>query len=137
MSLLSKLRLTIFPNGLGTFLVDSNAIEKTANYTVITNDDSGKQFISKLDGIVFALGTAADFGNTITFVNVAEDGKAELNISPEALDSIDYVSSAVVNKDIINTKATSKKGDYVTLASMDGAGSWQVVAVRGIWAKEA
>ena len=137
MSFLSKLRLTVFPNGLGTFLVDSNAIEKTANYSLVTNDDSGKQFISKLDGIIFSLGSASNFGNTITFVNVAEDGKSELSVSPEALDSIDYINSSVVNKDIVNTKATSKKGDYVTLASMDGAGAWQVVAVRGIWAKEA
>ena len=135
MSILSKLRLTIFPNGLGGFLVDSNAIEKTANYTVIINDDSGKEFVSTLDGIVYSL-PAIDSGNTVTFTNMAGNGKAALNISPQALEAINYVGSAVVNKDLINTKATAQKGDFVTLASLDGV-TWEVVAVRGIWAKEA
>ena len=44
MSALSKLKLTMFPNGLGSFFVDSNAVIKTANYTVVVNDDSGKTF---------------------------------------------------------------------------------------------
>ena len=76
-------------------------------------------------------------GETVTFVNMAEDGAAEFSISPAALDGINYKGSNTDDKDLINTKATSKKGDSVTLASLDGTVSWQVVAVRGIWAKEA
>ena len=136
MSILSQLRLTVFPNGLASFFVDSNAEVKTANYTVIINDDSGATIVSVLDGFVATL-PSLDSGNTITFVNMAEDGEAEFSISPAALDSITYAGSAVDDKDLINTKATSKKGDSVTLASLDGTVSWQVVAVRGIWAKEA
>jgi len=136
MSNLSKKRLTVFPNGLASFLVDINAEEKTANYTVIINTDSGKSLASDLDGVVFTMPSIAT-GNTITFVNTAEDGTAELNISPAAVDGINYIGSNTDNKDLINTKATAKKGDYVTLASLNGTTAWQVVAVRGVWAKEA
>ena len=136
MSELSKLKLTLFPNGLGSFLVDNNAEIKTGNTTVIISTDSGKTFVSTLDAIVYTLPSIA-IGNTITFVNMADDGQAALNISPAAADAITYAGSAVDNKDLINTKATSKKGDSVTLASLDGTVSWQVVSVRGIWAKEA
>lgn len=129
-------RLTSFPNGLSSFYVDSNAVEKTANYTVVTTTDSGKTFVSTLDGIVYTLPAIA-IGNTITFVNLAEDGKAALNISPAAADGITYAGTQVDDVDLINTKATAKKGDFVTLASLDGTAAWQVVAVRGIWAKAA
>ena len=136
MSALSKLRLTAFPNGLASFLVDSNSTIKTANYTVVITTDSGKSFVSTLDAIVYTLPSIA-IGNTITFINMADDGQAALNVSPAAADAITYAGSAVDNKDLINTKATAKKGDFVTLASLDGVISWQVVDARGVWAKEA
>ena len=59
MSELSKLRLTVFPNGIASFLVDTNAEIKTANYTVVVNDDSGKTLVSTLDGIVYTLPSIA------------------------------------------------------------------------------
>ncbi len=136
MSELSKNKLTIFPNGLASFLVDSNADVKTANYTVIINADSGATIASALDGFVATLPSIAT-GNTVTFVNMAGDGEAEFSISPAAADGINYVGSNTDDKDLINTKATSKKGDSVTLASLSGTTAWQVVAARGIWAKEA
>lgn len=135
MSELSRNRLTVFPNGLASFLVDSNASVKTANYTVIISDDSGATIASALDGFVATLPSIA-IGNTVTFVNMADDGDAEFSISPAAADGITYKGSATDNKDLINTKATSRKGDSVTLASLDGTTAWQVVAARGIWAKE-
>ena len=128
-------RLTNFPNGIGSFLVDSLAVEKKANYTVVIGTDSGKTFTSELDGVVFTLPSIA-IGNTVTFVNMAPDGAAELSVSPAALDAITYAGTEVDDKDIINTKATAKQGDFITLASLDGVLSWQVVAVRGVWAKE-
>ena len=128
-------RLTSFPNGLSSFFVDSNAEEKTANYTVIITADSGKTFVSELDGIVYTLPSIA-IGNTVTFVNNAPDGAAALNISPAAADGITYAGSSTDNKDLINTKATAKQGDSVTLASLSATVAWQVVDARGIWAKE-
>ena len=129
-------RLTNFPNGVGSYLVDNLAEEKTANYTVVITTDSGQTFKSDLDEIVYTLPSIA-IGNTITFVNMAPDGSAKLSISPAAADGITYAGSSTDNKDLINAKATANQGDFVTLASLDGTVSWQVVAVRGIWAKEA
>lgn len=136
MSELSKLRLTVFPNGLASFLVDSNAEIKTANYTVVITTDSGKTITSTLDGFVATMPSIA-IGNTVTFVNMADDGQAKFSVSPAAADGITYAGSSTDDKDIINTKATSKKGDYITLASLDGVVAWQVVDARGVWAKEA
>lgn len=127
--------LTVMPNGFSSFYVDSNSVEKTANYTVVITTDSGKQFTSTLDGIVFTLPSIA-IGNTVTFVNIAANGDAKLSISPAAADGITYAGSSTDNKDLINTKATANQGDFVTLASLDGVVAWQVVASRGIWAKE-
>lgn len=128
-------RLTNFPNGIGGFLVDDQAVAKEAAYTVIINTDSGKTFTSETDGQVFTLPSLAA-GNTIRFVNMAEDGAASLNISPAAADAISYTGNSVANKDLINDKTVSRRGDYVTLTSLSGA-LWQVTAARGIWSKEA
>jgi hypothetical protein len=136
MSELTKFRLTAMPNGYATFIVDNNATIKTASYTVVITDDSGKSFVSTLDGIVYTLPSIA-VGNTITFINMGGDAQAALSISPAAADGITYAGSAVDNKDLINAKATAKKGDFVTLASLDGVVAWQVVDVRGVWTKEA
>ncbi len=128
-------RLTNFPNGISSFLVDSNAVAKEANYTVVITTDSGQTFTSETDGVVFTLPSIA-IGNTITFVNNAVNETNTLTISPAAIDGITYAGSSTDDKDLINTKATSKRGDFVTLASLDGVVAWQVVAARGIWAKE-
>ena len=136
MSNLSKKRLTVYPNGLAGFLVDDQAVEKTANYTVVITTDSGTTFISETDGITFTLPSIA-VGNTTAYVNMANDGVAELTIDPAAADGITYAGSSTDGVTLINTQATSKKGDYVILASLNATVAWQVVAVRGIWAKGA
>lgn len=136
MSNLSKTRLTVYPNGVAGYLVDNNAVEKTANYTVIITTDSGTTFISETVGITFTLPGIA-IGNTFTFVNMANNGVAELTVDPNAADGITYAGSSTDGITLINTLATSQKGDFVTLASLDGVVAWQVVAVRGIWAKGA
>ena len=134
---MSEARLTAYPNGLSTFIVDSNAEIKKANFTVVISTDSGKTFTNgQTDGVVATLPSIA-IGNTVTFVNTAPDGQADYTLSPAALDGITYDGSSTDDKDLINTKATAKYGDFVTLASLDGVVAWQVVAVRGVWAKEA
>lgn len=128
--------LTSFPNGLKTFLVDSNAVPKSANFTVVVVTDSGETFTNNgLDGIVGTLPSIA-IGEFYVFVNTAPDGEADFTVSPAALDGITYAGSSTDAKDLINTKATAKYGDYVALASLDGVIAWQVVGIRGIWAKE-
>jgi hypothetical protein len=112
-----------------------NIETKASNYTVVITTDSGKTFISKTDGVVFTLPAIA-IGNVFTFVNTAADGQNTFTISPNASDGITYAGSSTDDKDLINTKATSKVGDYVVLASLDGTTAWQVVDAQGVWAKE-
>ena len=112
-----------------------NIETKTSNYTVTTGD-SGKTFVSSTDGVVFTLPAIA-IGYSFKFVNNAPDGANALTLSPNASDGITYAGSSTDNKDLINTKATSRQGDYVVIASLDGTTAWQVTEVRGTFAKEA
>ena len=111
-----------------------NIETKTSNYTVTTGD-SGKTFVSSTDGVVFTLPAIA-VGYSFKFVNNAPDGANALTLSPNASDGITYAGSSTDNKDLINTKATSRQGDYVVIASLDGTTAWQVTEVRGTFAKE-
>jgi hypothetical protein len=111
-----------------------NIETKTSN-TTLTAADSGKTFVSATDGVVFTLPAIAT-GAVYKFVNAAEDGTNTLTISPNASDGIQYAGSATDDKDLINTKATSKQGDYVVIASLDSTTNWSVTEVRGVFAKE-
>ena len=111
-----------------------NIETKTSNYTVTTGD-SGKTFVSSTDGVVFTLPAIA-IGYSFKFVNNAPDGANALTLSPNASDGITYAGSSTDNKDLINTKATSKQGDFVVISSLDGTAAWQVTQVRGTFAKE-
>ena len=111
-----------------------NIETKTSN-TTLTAADSGKTFVSATDGVVFTLPAIAT-GAVFKFVNAAEDGTNTLTISPNASDGIQYAGSATDDKDLINTKATSKQGDYVVIASLDSTTNWSVTEVRGVFAKE-
>ncbi len=113
-----------------------NIETKTSNYTVVITTDSGKTFVSATDGVVFTLPSTA-IGNSFKFVNNAANGTNALTISPAAADGICYAGTKVDDKDLINTKATSKQGDYVVISSLDGVVAWQVTQVRGTFAKEA
>ena len=111
-----------------------NIETKTSNYTVVTGD-SGKTFVSSTDGVVFTLPAIA-IGYSFKFVNNAPDGANALTLSPNSSDGITYAGSSTDDKDLINTKATSKQGDFVVISSLDGTGAWQVTQVRGTFAKE-
>ena len=111
-----------------------NIETKTSNYTV-TTADSGKTFVSSTDGVVFTLPAIA-IGYSFKFVNNAPDGANALTLSPNASDGITYAGSSTDDKDLINTKATSKQGDFVVISSLDGTTAWQVTQVRGTFAKE-
>ena len=63
-------------------------------------------------------------------------GRTRLRGMILASDGITYAGSSTDNKDLINTKATSRQGDYVVIASLDGTTAWQVTEVRGTFAKE-
>ena len=112
-----------------------NITQKDSSYTVVISTDSGKTFLSNTTDVVFTLPAIA-VGNVFTFYNTGADGQNNLTISPVSIDGILYAGSLTDNKDLINTQATSKVGDYVTLASLNSTAHWTVVDVQGVWAKE-
>jgi len=130
--------LTAFPNGVDTSVV-RDGVRKTAAYTVVANTESGKTFYIDSGAVTFTLPAIAD-GQVFTFVNMNPDGAAALTISPNANDGIQYKGSKTDDKDLINTAATAKKGDYVKVAAIElsaTSGAWSVTDVSGVWAKEA
>ena len=113
-----------------------NIEQKDSNYTVVINNgDCGKTLLSNTKDVVFTLPSIA-IGNVYTFVNTGADGQNNLTISPVSIDGILYAGSLTDDKDLINTQATSKVGDYVTLASLNSTAFWTVVDAQGVWAKE-
>ncbi len=117
-------------------LTGYNIEQKDTNYTVvIANGDSGKTFISNTKDVVFTLPAIA-IGNTFTFINTGADAMNNLTISPAAADGILYAGSLTDNKDVINTQATSKVGDFIKIASLNSTDFWTVVEAQGVWAKE-
>jgi len=117
-------------------LTGYNIEQKNSNYTVVINNgDSGKTFLSNTKDVVFTLPAIA-VGNVFTFVNTGADGQNNLTISPNSSDGILYVGGLVDNKDLINTQATSKVGDYVKIAALNSTAHWTVVEAQGVWAKE-
>jgi hypothetical protein len=109
-------------------------IETKTSSATLTTADSGKTFVSATDGVVFTLPAIAT-GAVFKFVNAAEDGTNTLTISPNASDGIDYAGSKTDDKDVINTKATSKQGDFIVIASLSSTTHWSVTSVRGVFAK--
>jgi len=112
-----------------------NITQKDSNYTVVISTDSGKTFLSNTKDVVFTLPAIA-VGNVFTFINTGTDAQNNLTVSPDGDDGILYLGGLVDDKDVINTQATSKVGDYVTIASLNSTVFWTVVDVQGVWAKE-
>jgi hypothetical protein len=130
--------VTHYPAGIASHFIDDQAVEKTADYTVVKDTDVGKTFYQK-SAITFTLPSiaAGALGQVYKFVNLAPDGTA-MTISPNALDGIAFKSAADADKDVINTAATAKKGDYIVISNtIASADHWVVMDVRGTWAKEA
>ena len=123
--------LTNFPNGVETFVHPKNSTTVTGNITATTNSN----YIVTSTATVTLPAIAT--GQAMTFINGAEDGHAGITISPAAVDGILYNGDNTDNKDIINTLATAKKGDYVKLASLASGAYWTVTEINGTWAKEA
>lgn len=114
--------------------------------TTFTDADAGKEYNVATDSLVMTLPaiTADNIGIEFTFRNTGADGANILTVSPASTDGIngtvanaaaDSVASGVVNKDIINTKATSNNGDYITLKAV-ALTKWFITGGVGIWASQ-
>ena len=114
--------------------------------TTLTAADSGTTYFIATDAKTFSLPACATAGagTWYRFVNSGADGNNIITISPSGTDAIwgtITLAASVVDlgggagKDLINTKATSIKGDSATIMT-DGT-AWFVLASTGIWAAEA
>jgi hypothetical protein len=113
----------------------------------LTDSDSGIEQNMATDAKVYTLPliTSSTLGLTLIFRNTGADGNNLITISPNALDGIngtianaaaDSVAGGVVNKNLVNTKATSNKGDFVVLTAVSLT-EWYISGGVGIWASEA
>tara|TARA_R110002051_G_C8572949_1_gene476100 strand:- start:36 stop:434 length:399 start_codon:yes stop_codon:yes gene_type:complete len=122
---------------------NDNYVQSITASATLYASDSGKVFTVATDALVITL-PACEAGLKFTFVNTGADANNIITLSPQATDSIwGTITLAgsvvdlggVANKDLINTKTSTIKGDSVTLCS-DGT-DWYVIASTGIWAAEA
>jgi len=114
-----------------------NALRETKsdNYTVDALD-SGKIIYVDTDAKVITL-PAVEAGIEITLVNAGGFGTVLLTIAPNAADMIEGADLTGANdKDLVNTKATAQRGDFVKLLGANADG-WMVTAQRGTWARQA
>lgn len=134
-----------FPN---TFLADPGISDKRTETvtvdTTLTSADHMKVFLVGTDALTITLPTSV-LGLEYTFINTGADGNNIITISPASTDgiwgTITLAASVVdlggtANKDLINTKSTSIKGDCVTIVG-GGNNDWFVKSSTGIWAAEA
>ncbi|MBI3991447.1 MAG: hypothetical protein HY350_04775 [Candidatus Omnitrophica bacterium] len=114
-----------------------NAVRETVSADkTLDAEDSGKVFFVDTDAKVITLPAVEGMAG-IKVVNIGAAGAVLVSISPNAADMIEGPDiTAADNKDILNTKATAKRGDYVELEYSDANG-WVIVDKKGIWAREA
>lgn len=122
-------------------------VEVISADTTLTVEDSGKTFLVATDALTVTLPSTA-IGLEYTFVNSGADANNIITVSPAAADGISGTItlaasvvelSGVVDKDLINTKATSISGDSCKIlgTGVAGATAWLVNSSTGIWASEA
>lgn len=138
---------------MGTFNYLSNDVSynKVTQQTVtatgdIAEQDSSHDINCATDGLTLGLPliTSGNLGSTITFRNTGADANNTVVVSPKSTNRIVgsivkasavFSASGTLDKDCINTKATSKKGDYITLRAVTLT-DWYIVGGVGIWASE-
>jgi hypothetical protein len=111
--------------------------KETADRTAVIAD-SGKALVcTGASDIGVTLPATAAQGVYI-IVNGSQDGDKLTNVDPVTGDGIaGWDSANADNKDMLNTKTTSKAGDYLVVESGGLAGGFYITAGRGIWASEA
>jgi len=101
--------------------------------------DCGKLFCVTAagDADALTLPAIADGLSGLTILAVGAFGTTAVTVDPAAADMILGPDiSGADNKDLICTKATQRRGDFVELIAGDADG-YMVVKKRGVWAREA
>jgi len=96
-------------------------------------EDNGKLFVVTVDAKIVTVPAVATPVNCV-IMNGGAFGAVAVNVSPAAADKIQGPDlPGTDDHDLINTKATAKRGDFVRLATGDANGPL-VVELRGTWA---
>lgn len=108
---------------------------------VLGPEQSGQRFLAAVDA-VFTLPSAAltPAGTFYDFECGAVSAGTGLSISPNAADAIGGNGLGVVlDKDLINSGASDRLGDWVRIycTGVAGATAWRITGIIGTWAKEA
>lgn len=122
------------------------SVNVTGNKTLAITDQGIVQNVVA-DGAVITLPstvvgysfTIRNGGDTATGTpsGSASDGSALVAVSPAALDLIAGNGfTAADDKDALNTKATAKVGDEISIVG-NGTTGWNITSVKGTWAREA
>lgn len=101
-------------------------------------EDNGKVFFADAaaDGDALTLPAVATPLN-ITIVAIGAFGTTQIKVDPAAADKIQGPDlPGTDNKDLLLTKATQRRGDYVRLVTGDANGA-VVSELRGVWTTEA
>jgi predicted RecA/RadA family phage recombinase len=99
--------------------------------------ESGVCYDVTADAVVITLPATA-VGLEFTIMNMAADGAALVEVDFQAVDKNLGglgIAAGGDGKKLSNTKATAKKGDFITLAA-DGTDGYRIKAIRGTWAQE-
>ena|SRR5487761_1579034 len=117
-------------------------VDVTANKTLAKDTDAGLVENVIKDGLTVTLPAAAaglmftvrngGAAPTSAATGARADGTVLVTIAPNGTDTIGGAGRTSANSNLVNTKATSKAGDFVTLLGV--AGAWTIVAINGIWA---
>lgn len=110
--------------------------ETLSDNKTLDAQDSGKVFFVDTDAKTVTLPAVEGMGG-IKIVNIGAFGTVAVTVSPNANDMIEGPDiTGADNKDLVNTKATACRGDYIDLDYGDANG-WVVRDIKGTWAREA
>ncbi|MEN6385147.1 MAG: DUF2190 family protein [Phycisphaerales bacterium] len=99
--------------------------------------ESGVCYDCTADNTVITLPATA-VGLEFTIMNMAADGGALIEVDFQAGDKNLGglgIAAGGDGKKLSNTKATARKGDFITFVA-DGTDGYRIKAIRGIWAQE-
>lgn len=132
---LTATTILLHPGAPNLIPVGADQETVSADKTLDVNTDSGTWQLVDTDAKTITLPATAT-GVCYNIMNIGADAAVLVTISPNSADKIIGMGSAATdNKDILNTKATARTGDYVRLVGH--ADGWAIQEIVGIWAREA
>ena len=113
---------------------ETDVRETLSDNKTIDVQDTGKIFYMDTDAKAITLPATASGLGPMTFVNAGAFGTVIITISPNANDKIMGPDIAGADdQDLVNTKATARRGDYVTIQPDVAGNGWMVGAIKGTW----